>query len=593
MKSVRKYSLYLLALLVIPFLSISYFLIKDTPLVKAQVANLSIYDDSLSAGWVSWSWSSNINFANPAPVITGTKSIWWEPYAGWAGLYLHTETAVDTTSYSELHFSLQADHTNQKFQIYMYGENNNQLSDAKSLDNFGGQPGGNVYKNYTIKLSDLNASGKKIKGLAIQDATGQYEFPVFVDNIYLSGGAVATVAPTLVPTPTPTTTATPLATPSPTPIASSLPTPLPSATPTATILPSQGSDFSTVNDVIYKNGTKVNLQGVSWFGFETGTYAPHGLWARNWKEMIVQIKSTGFNAIRVPFCPTTLRGVTPSGIDYSQNKDLVGLNSLQVMDKILNEMNNQGLYILLDHHTPECTSITDLWYTGNYSESTWISDLQFVAKRYANLSNFLGIELKNEPHGSATWGSGNTATDWNLAAERAGKAVNQANPNLLIFVQGIENTSNCQTSIWGWWGGNLHGYTCKPISTASIPANKLVLSTHVYGPDVYNNSYFSNPTFPKNMPTIWESHFGFLTSLGKTVVPTEWGGKYGTSEGNVKDITLQNALTSYFVTKGICNSFYWDWNPNSGDTGGILQDDWKTVWSTKVQLLKSYYNSCN
>src|SRR5581483_942196 len=31
---------------------------------------------------------------------------------------------------------------------------------------------------------------------------------------------------------------------------------------------------------------------------------------------------------------------------------------------------------------------------------------------------------------------------------------------------------------------------------------------------------------------------------------------------------------------------WWSWNPNSGDTGGILQDDWRTVNQNKVDKLK-------
>ena len=30
---------------------------------------------------------------------------------------------------------------------------------------------------------------------------------------------------------------------------------------------------------------------------------------------------------------------------------------------------------------------------------------------------------------------------------------------------------------------------------------------------------------------------------------------------------------------------YWAWNPNSGDTGGVLQADWRTVNSAKMDLL--------
>lgn len=32
--------------------------------------------------------------------------------------------------------------------------------------------------------------------------------------------------------------------------------------------------------------------------------------------------------------------------------------------------------------------------------------------------------------------------------------------------------------------------------------------------------------------------------------------------------------------------FYWALNPDSGDTGGILLDDWKTVHEGKMALLQ-------
>jgi len=34
---------------------------------------------------------------------------------------------------------------------------------------------------------------------------------------------------------------------------------------------------------------------------------------------------------------------------------------------------------------------------------------------------------------------------------------------------------------------------------------------------------------------------------------------------------------------------YWCWNPNSGDTGGILKDDWSTVNQWKIDILKPYF----
>ena len=109
-----------------------------------------------------------------------------------------------------------------------------------------------------------------------------------------------------------------------------------------------------------ESGQEINLYGVSWFGFETNNHVVHGLWARNWKDMIEQIKGLGFTAIRLPFCPDTLSNTGVSSINYSLNPDLQGLNSLEIMDKVILELDRQGFYILLDHHTSDCQTIEEL-----------------------------------------------------------------------------------------------------------------------------------------------------------------------------------------------------------------------------------------
>lgn len=325
----------------------------------------------------------------------------------------------------------------------------------------------------------------------------------------------------------------------------------------------------------------VVLRGVNWFGFETGDHVVHGLWARPWKSMIGQMKNLGFNAVRIPVCPASLYGASVSSINYGQNPDLVGKNSLEILDLVMNEFNKQGFYILLDHHSPDCSAISELWTTSVYTEANWINDLVFMANRYKALPKFLGIDLKNEPHGMATWGANNPLTDWNKAAERASAAVLAANPNLLVFVEGIQESNACSGKIAHWWGGNLEPLKCTPLN---IPANKLVLSPHVYGPDVSMQTYFNAATFPNNMPAIWNAHFGQFVTAGYAVAIGEFGGKYGHG-GNAKDKVWQNAFVKYMLNKKITNSFYWSWNPNSGDTGGILQNDWTTPWNDKVDLL--------
>lgn len=349
------------------------------------------------------------------------------------------------------------------------------------------------------------------------------------------------------------------------------------------------SGYTVVGGTIRSpQGDPVQLRGVNWFGFEVNDHVVHGLWARNWQEMILQMKQLGFNAVRLPVCPPTLQGSSVSSIDYSRNPDLAGKNSLQILDMIMAKFDAEGMYILLDHHRPDCNAISELWYTGSYSEQQWINDLTFMAQRYSHLSHFFAIDLKNEPHGSATWGANNPGTDWNKAAERAGSAILAANPNLLIFVEGIQESSVCSGNVNHWWGGNLEPQACTPIN---LPADKLVLSPHVYGPDVYNQPYFNVGNFPANMPAIWDAHFGQFAGT-YAVVLGEFGGRYGHG-GDPKDKTWQDALVDYLIAKNMRGGFYWSWNPNSGDTGGILQDDWNNVWTDKMALLQRLWGSGN
>jgi len=40
---------------------------------------------------------------------------------------------------------------------------------------------------------------------------------------------------------------------------------------------------------------------VNWYGFETTDQIVHGLWAQDYHTILNQIKSNGYNTIRLPF----------------------------------------------------------------------------------------------------------------------------------------------------------------------------------------------------------------------------------------------------------------------------------------------------
>jgi len=333
--------------------------------------------------------------------------------------------------------------------------------------------------------------------------------------------------------------------------------------------------------IVDANGKTVTLTGVNWFGFETETFAPHGLWKRNWKSMLDQMKSSGFNTIRLPYTNEMFDAKSKAAeINYKQNPDLKGLSGLKLMDRIVQGATDRGLMVLLDRHRPTAQAQSDLWYTDKMSEKRWIDDWTMLASHFRDNPLVIGADLHNEPKGTATWGSGKKETDWRLAAERAGNAVLKANPNWLVVVEGIEAVKND----YYWWGGNLRGAKDHPVRLDQ--PDKLVYSAHDYGPGVWKQKWFESPDFPKNLAGIWKSHWGYLPIEGKApLLLGEFGGRSvspKTTEGK-----WQRELVSYLKKNGISYT-YWTWNPNSGDTGGILKDDWKTIQKDKLDLLKQY-----
>ena len=356
---------------------------------------------------------------------------------------------------------------------------------------------------------------------------------------------------------------------------------LPSFSQAAAVMPlkTQGAK------IVDSSGNEVVLQGVNWFGFETANHAPHGLWSRDYKEMLAQIKEQGFNTIRMPFSIQAMRSSTTSGIDYGsgRNAALAGKTPQQAMDIIIDEAGRQGLMIILDNHSSTDDSfMSPLWYgVGGYTETDWVDNWKALSARYAATPNVIGADLKNEPHGEATWGTG-AANDWRRAAELAGNAVLAKAPHWLIFVEGIEGSvAGGQQLDRHWWGGNLEGARNNPVRLSV--ANRLVYSPHEYGPGVFAQPWFSSPNVESILADRWQKGFGYIHDSGiAPILIGEFGAKNvgaDTAEGR-----WIRQFADYLATKGISWTF-WAWNPNSGDTGGVLQDDWQTINTAKMGLL--------
>ncbi len=398
-----------------------------------------------------------------------------------------------------------------------------------------------------------------------------------MSNITLNGSAVPSPTPTPAPAPAPAPSPAPSPAPAPAPAPSPTPQPEPEPEPEIPTNPNAGYYSTYGSKIVDSTMKEVRFKGINWFGFETETKVVHGLWARNYQTYLTIIKNQGFNLLRIPFSNAILvPGAVPSSINYSVNTDLVGLNSLQVLDKIIAYAGALGMKVILDRHRTNISSQSELWYDSVVSEAKWITDWVALATRYKNNKTVIGFDLHNEPHNSATWGGGNRGTDWRLASEIVGNEIHKANPNLLIIVEGVQATS----AGWYWWGGNLSEAQKYPVRLSV--KNKVVYSTHDYPSTVSGQSWFSDPSYPNNLPSIWDKFWGYLV---KNNIAPVLVGEFGTKLQTTSDRQWLEKLMAYMKQNNVSFTF-WCLNPNSGDTGGILESDWTTLDNTKLNIIK-------
>lgn len=347
------------------------------------------------------------------------------------------------------------------------------------------------------------------------------------------------------------------------------------------------------NKILDAAGNEVRFSGVNFSGFESTNYALHGTWGgigRNWKTYLDQIKSLGFNLIRLPFSGDIFTpGRMPQNVDYSVNSDLQGKSTMEFLDLFVSECGLRGIRIILDYHRIQAgaTPENGLWYlpgSGIYTEQYWINNWKALVGRYVGNPTVVGCDLFNEVHADGShpgpyWaGDGSYEPyNWRTAAKRCAEAILSVNPNLLICLQGMDHYGPATS----WWGANHEGLKDFAFDI-SRPA-QAVYEVHDYGPNVWNQAWHNAPDFPSNLPAFWDGQWGFVHNENLGPI---WIGEWGSKLDVTKEIQWATTFRDYVKSKGLIWT-WWTWGPNSGDTGGILRDDWTTVNQNKLDLIAS------
>lgn len=372
----------------------------------------------------------------------------------------------------------------------------------------------------------------------------------------------------------------------------------------------QGDDWlhTDGSKILDKDGKEVWITGVNWFGYNTGTNTFDGLWNSELKPSVEAIADHGFNLIRVPMSAELINqwadGEYPqANYNNAYNEELNAMNSLEIFDYFLKLAEENGLKVMPDIHSAETNAsghTVNLWYTDKVTVNDYYSALEWMAERYKDNDTIIAYDLKNEPHGkpnegssAAIWNDSKSANNWKYVAETAAKKVLAKNPNVLIMVEGTEiypknikkngdySSQNSDDYYFNWWGGNLRGVKDHPIDLGKYQ-DKLVYSPHDYGPTVYEQPWFQgNYTYQSLMKDCWKDNWFYIQE--QNIAPLligEWGGFM--TEPNLTWMTYMRKL----IKDNHVNHTFWCFNANSGDTGGLVLDDFVTWDEEKYKFVK-------
>jgi aryl-phospho-beta-D-glucosidase BglC (GH1 family) len=360
------------------------------------------------------------------------------------------------------------------------------------------------------------------------------------------------------------------------------------------------------NQIVDGAGNPVWLTGVNWFGFNASERVFHGLWSGNITEITKGMADRGINLVRVPISTQLLLEwkagtFSSSNVNTYVNPELLGMNGLQIFDYWLGLCERYGLKVMLDVHSAEADNsghLAAMWYKGSITPELFYQGWEWVTTRYRGNDTIVAMDLENEPHGKVTenprakWDGSTDVDNWRYAAETAARRILAINPELLVVVEGIEIYPRAGAS-WSsvsegdyysnWWGGNLRGVRDLPVDLGAN-ADQLVYSPHDYGPLVYEQPWFAR-SFDKTSLTddVWRPNWLYIhENRTAPLLIGEWGGRLGQDARQDAWMTaLRDLITQYRLSQT-----FWCLNPNSGDTGGLLLDDWKTWDEQKYALLK-------
>ncbi|MFJ6836952.1 glycoside hydrolase family 5 protein [Streptomyces sp. NPDC091209] len=383
--------------------------------------------------------------------------------------------------------------------------------------------------------------------------------------------------------------------------------------------------------IVDANGNRFRLKSANWDGAQgswTGSGSiddpanhhagqdsygiPLGLDRATLPQLLGDFHRLGINSIRLPFSNEMIHTTTPvPDAAVTANPGLRGKTPLQVYDAVVAALTQDGFAVILNNHTNTsrwCCGVdgNERWNSGQ-STQQWADDWVFMARRYAGDPGVVGADLYNEVRRDVlddpNWGLGD-AHDWYAAAQLAAdRILSEANPNLLIVIEGINWTG---LPVDGLPHGRPTLTPARMLSHTLVAAHKLVYSAHFYGYTGPNHSgatgigethdaRYQDLTRDQLYQVLDDEAFFVSSEENQHFTAPVWISEFGIGAGetNTAARTWFGNITDYFADHDV-DFAYWplvgweghdDWSllryDTAGNRYGILdQSDWRgTAWN--------------
>ncbi|KAI1815110.1 glycoside hydrolase superfamily [Poronia punctata] len=361
-------------------------------------------------------------------------------------------------------------------------------------------------------------------------------------------------------------------------------------------------------------GGKITYAGINWPG-SLETMIPEGLQYQSIETIVSKVKEEGMNVIRLTYATEMVDQYYEKGeekdvtiqkafIDALGEEDgravydMVVRNNpsfgpettrLQVYDAIAAECARQEIYLHLDNHVSKaiwcCTPLDgNSWWGDTYFDAdNWKRGLSFMAERGRKWPALVSMSLRNElrPPLTNILVSGTYSWEvWYKYMRQGADAVHSANPDVLIFLSGLDTDSDLKPVVQG---STLEPGTAKfnRDDFGGYGDDKLVLELHAY------DNIIATPNVPCSDITerLFDAGFETLSKNAVNTFPlvmTEFGLPQDADAANNTYITC---IMDYFSSQrvgwtiwALSGSYYIrDGTKDADESWGLLSRNW-SAW---------------